>query len=96
MEVRTVKYNKYDIPVINKSYSYQNDSNRVISSTSGEIKVFYCDPILLEDVLLSIDGKNTFKQIEDIYKVKYQVKEVENFLTTLLDEGVIEIYNSES
>lgn len=91
-----MKYNKYDIPVINKSYSYQNDSNRVISSTSGEIKVFYCDPILLEDVLLSIDGKNTFKQIEDIYKVKYQVKEVENFLTTLLDEGVIEIYNSES
>ena len=48
-----MRYSPYDIPLINELYNYRNDGNRVISSfSSGEIKVFYCDPTLLEELLL--------------------------------------------
>jgi len=43
-----MKYNKHDIPEINELYNYRNDNNRIISSfSSGEIKVFYCDPSIM-------------------------------------------------
>ncbi|APZ48781.1 hypothetical protein BW721_03320 [Jeotgalibaca sp. PTS2502] len=87
-----MRYDPYDIPLINELYSYQNDNDRVISSFfSGEIKVFYCEPTLLEEVLLYVDGNNTFEEIENIFKNRYSIEEVSNFLLTILNEGIIKI-----
>lgn len=92
-----MRYDPYDIPLINELYNYRNDSNRVISSfSSGEIKVFYCEPTLLEEVLLYVDGNNTFEEIEKNFKDRYSMQEVRNFLLTILNEGVIKIPQTNS
>lgn len=75
-----MRYSPYDIPLINELYNYRNDGNRVISSfSSGEIKVFYCDPTLLEEVLLYVDGNNTFEEIEKNLKIDTLYKKLEIF-----------------
>lgn len=92
-----MRYDPYDIPLINELYNYRNDSNRVISSfSSGEIKVFNCEPNLLEEVLLYVDGNNTFEEIEKNFKDRYSMQEVRNFLLTILNEGVIKIPQTNS
>ncbi|GAA4066748.1 hypothetical protein [Amphibacillus indicireducens] len=92
-----MRYDPYDIPLINELYNYRNDGNRVISSfSSGEIKVFYCEPTLLEEVLLYVDGNNTFEEIEKNLKDRYSMQEVRNFLLTILNEGVIKIPQTNS
>lgn len=92
-----MKYDRCDIPLINELYNYRNDSIRVISSfSSGEIMMLYCEPTLLEEVLLYVDGHNTFEEIEKKFIDRYTIQEVSNFLLTILNEGVIKIPQSNS
>lgn len=92
-----MKYNKHDIPEINELYNYRNDNNRIISSfSSGEIKVFYCDPSIMEEVLSYVDGKNTFDKIEERFKDRYPIREIRNFLLNILNEGVIKVSQTKS
>ena len=84
-------YELNEMPLISKTYSYQNDkaNNRVICSSSGEIKILNCDPEILEEVLSSIDGSRTFGEIEEEFINRYSSKEVNNFLKIILEEGII-------
>ncbi|MCL1936281.1 MAG: YcaO-like family protein [Defluviitaleaceae bacterium] len=89
-----MKYELDEIPLINKICSYQYDSERVICSfSSSEIKIFNCDPNVLKEVLVEINGKNTFAEIEKKFNDKYLEKDVRFFLETILEEGIIEKSN---
>ncbi|MCL2188213.1 MAG: YcaO-like family protein [Defluviitaleaceae bacterium] len=84
-------YQLSEIPLVNKTYSYQNDkvNDRVICSSLGEVKVLNCDPQILEEVLSSVDGTRTFANIEENFMDRYSAEEVNNFLNVILQEGII-------
>lgn len=87
-----MNYRFDEVPLVSKLYSYQNDklNNRVICSSRREIKILNCDPELLEEVLLNVDGSNTFGEIEKKFVDRYLVEEVKFFLEAILKEGIIE------
>lgn len=87
-----MKYKLDEVPFISESYGYQNDkaNNRVICSSSGEIKILNCDPNILEEVLYYIDGVSTFEKIEEKFLGRYSRDEVKFFLEEILGEGIIE------
>lgn len=85
-----MKYFKYDIPVINDIYNFKEEENRVITTfESGEIKLLYCDPKILREVLSHVDGVNTFDKIERKLLKKYSINDIEKFLSIILKENII-------
>jgi hypothetical protein len=87
-----MSYTLSEVPLISDAYSHKNDkaNNRVICSSSGEIKILNCDPDVLNEVLQNTNGKLTFGEIEDVFAKRFSIHEVRNFLNVLLEEGVIE------
>ncbi|MBB4827134.1 thiazole/oxazole-forming peptide maturase SagD family component [Sporosarcina luteola] len=84
-------YKLDETPFISEQYGYKNDeiNNRVICSSSGQIKILNCEPSILEEVLYHIDGSNTFGEIEEKFIDRYSISEVRNFLEVIIKEGVI-------
>lgn len=93
-----MKYNLEEIPYISELYSYQNDeiNQRVLCSADGQIKIINCSPKLLEEVLLYVDGINSFGMIEDNFKSRYSKEEVRLFLKTILNEGIVSLKDNNS
>ena len=83
-----MNYQINEIPLVSESYSHQNDetNSRVICSSSGEIKILNCDPVVLEEVLSYTNGINTFGEIESKFIDRYPIDTVRNFLNVILDE----------
>lgn len=84
-------YNLNNTPYISKLYSFNSDeeNNRVICSVEGQIKILNCNPSILLEVLSYVNGKTTFKEIEDFFVDRFPRNNVKLFLSELLKEGII-------
>ncbi|RRD40892.1 hypothetical protein EII29_00110 [Leptotrichia sp. OH3620_COT-345] len=91
-------YKLNEIPFISELYGYQNDkiNNRVICSSSGQIKILNCNPDILEEVLFYVNEINTFGKIEEKFIDRYPIHEVRNFLEEILKEGIIKKKHTEN
>lgn len=85
-----MKYSLHEIPIINELCNLKSEQTRVITSfESGGVKIFYCDPEVLFEVLSYIDGINNFSEIEKKLLINYSKDDIEEFLITLLREEII-------
>lgn len=91
-------YDVKDVPDINSLLSFQTDeiNNRVVCSIAGELKILYCSPVIFEKVLSFIDGGVSFGDLESIFLLEYSTEQVRNFISTLLNEEIIQNINPQN